>query len=80
MGFFYLKHKDIELANKSFLRAQTIEPELSEAWLGQAILALEHNDFSAAKSLINHTVSISNGRLVRGLILEEYIFKESSLS
>ncbi|KAJ2161270.1 Superkiller protein 3 [Coemansia sp. RSA 552] len=39
LGFLYLQHGDIELANKAFSRAQMVDPEFVPGWLGQAIIA-----------------------------------------
>lgn len=39
LGFLYLHHNDIELANKAFGRAQMVDPEFVGGWLGQALIA-----------------------------------------
>ncbi|KAJ2358612.1 Superkiller protein 3 [Coemansia erecta] len=41
LGFVYLAHNDVELANKAFARAQMLEPDLYAGWMGQALIA-EH--------------------------------------
>eukprot|EP00041_Stephanoeca_diplocostata_P033189 m.1091419 g.1091419 ORF g.1091419 m.1091419 type:complete len:1666 (-) comp24287_c0_seq8:200-5197(-) len=39
LGALYLSANDIELANKSFTRAQAADPSLSRPWVGQALIA-----------------------------------------
>ncbi|KAI8324794.1 TPR-like protein [Martensiomyces pterosporus] len=39
LGFLYLHHGDMELANKAFSKAQMTEPEFIPGWLGQAMIA-----------------------------------------
>ncbi|KAJ2092060.1 Superkiller protein 3 [Coemansia sp. RSA 986] len=39
LGYLYMHHGDIELANKAFYKAQTVDPEFTPGWIGQAIIA-----------------------------------------
>ncbi|KAJ2399905.1 Superkiller protein 3, partial [Coemansia sp. RSA 2559] len=39
LGYLYMHHGDIELANKAFSKAQTVDPEFTPGWIGQAIIA-----------------------------------------
>ena len=66
LGLFYLKHEDYELANKAFLRAQVLEPDYAQAWLGQAALARLHGDLAQAALLTEHAAGLSNGSVVSG--------------
>ncbi|KAJ2553131.1 Superkiller protein 3 [Coemansia sp. RSA 1933] len=39
LGYLYMHHGDVELANRAFSKAQTIDPEFTPGWIGQAIVA-----------------------------------------
>ena len=64
---FYLSHEDFELANKAFLRAQVLDPDYPQAWLGQAALARLNGEVGQAAVLTEHAAGLSNGSVV-GLI------------
>lgn len=65
LGLFYLRNDDIQLANKAFLRAQIIDPDYAQAWLGQAALAQINGETAQAEALIAHAASFGNGAVVR---------------
>ncbi|GMM31968.1 SKI complex subunit tetratricopeptide repeat protein [Martiniozyma asiatica (nom. inval.)] len=62
LGMLYVKYNDYELANQSFIRAQSLAPGISSGWEGQAIVAAETGDTNLALSLFTHSFVISNGR------------------
>lgn len=66
LGFLYLKHDDVGLANESFIRAQTIDPDWAQAWVGQAMVALAHGDDISARALLTHAHSIGEGSVLEG--------------
>ncbi|KAJ1987549.1 Superkiller protein 3 [Coemansia spiralis] len=39
LGYLYMHHGDIELANRAFSEAQRVDPEFAPGWVGQAIIA-----------------------------------------
>ncbi|KAJ2521903.1 Superkiller protein 3 [Coemansia sp. RSA 2049] len=39
LGYLYMHYGDIELANRAFSKSQTVDPEFTPAWIGQAIIA-----------------------------------------
>ena len=39
MGLLYLLHSDLELANQTFSKAQSLDPDYVPAWVGQAFVA-----------------------------------------
>lgn len=70
LGLFYLSHEDYELANKAFLRAQVLDPDYPQAWLGQAALARLHHDDAQAAVLTEHAATLANGSVVRKILLQ----------
>lgn len=64
LGLFYLFHEDYELSNKAFLRAQVLDPDYPQAWLGQAALARMHGEEEQALTLTEHAATLSNGSVV----------------
>lgn len=67
LGLFYLDQEDNELANKAFLKAQVLDPDYPQAWLGQAALARAHGDLAQAHTLVNHAANLAHGTLVSSL-------------
>ncbi|KDQ10122.1 hypothetical protein BOTBODRAFT_164222 [Botryobasidium botryosum FD-172 SS1] len=59
LGFLYLHHGDTELANQTFYRTQTIDPDYSLAWVGQGLVAIANGHSAEARSLFEHAVSLS---------------------
>ncbi|KAK0529946.1 Superkiller protein 3 [Tilletia horrida] len=64
LGFLYLKHSDVQLANEAFIRAQTLEPDWAQAWVGQAFVAKAHQDEASSRALFEHAVSLSEGSVL----------------
>ncbi|KAJ5336604.1 Tetratricopeptide-like helical [Penicillium brevicompactum] len=60
LGALYLIHNDIQLANDSFTRAQSTDPDYAQAWVGQGILALLVGEIKEARGIFEHAFEISN--------------------
>ncbi|KAN0063561.1 Superkiller protein 3 [Thecaphora frezii] len=73
LGFLYLHHGDVALANEAFIKAQTADPDAAEAWVGQALVASHHGDARARRVLFDHAVKLSQGALLEA----DYGFGES---
>ncbi|ORY10518.1 TPR-like protein, partial [Neocallimastix californiae] len=58
LGFLYLINNDLELANKAFSNAQTLNPNNSNSWIGQAFIAKEMNN-SESFELYQHANELS---------------------
>ncbi|KAG8986501.1 Superkiller protein 3 [Tulasnella sp. 427] len=59
LGLLYLYHDDLELANHAFYRAQTLDPDYSLAWIGQAIVATRNSHTTEARALLEHSITLS---------------------
>ncbi|KAL4926922.1 SKI complex subunit tetratricopeptide repeat protein SKI3 [Aspergillus undulatus] len=59
LGTLYLIHNDIQLSNEAFTRAQSTDPDYSQAWVGQGFLALLFGDPREARGLFEHAFDIS---------------------
>lgn len=76
LGMLYLHHGDYELAERAFLRAQTLDPAWAPCWLGRAIvLADQHTDARLSRSLFHHAASLSHGALLEA----DYAYAHASL-
>ncbi|KAJ5885275.1 hypothetical protein N7495_009785 [Penicillium taxi] len=64
LGTFYLIHKEIQLANEAFMRAQSIDPDYPQAWIGQGFVALNYLDTAEARSVFEHAYEISGSTAV----------------
>ena len=42
-GFLCFNHDDLELASEAFLKAQTLDPDHTMAWVGQALIATRND-------------------------------------
>ncbi|MCJ1471468.1 Superkiller protein 3 [Lambiella insularis] len=60
LGTLYLLQNDNQLANEAFTRAQSTDPEYTQAWLGQGLLALLVGEVKEARSLFAHAMEISD--------------------
>ncbi|KAI9816499.1 MAG: Superkiller protein 3 [Pycnora praestabilis] len=60
LGTLYLMEGDHQLANDTFTRAQSTDPEYAHAWLGQGILAMLFRDPKEAQYLFTHAFEIAN--------------------
>lgn len=61
LGLLYLQHGDVELANESLIKAQTVDPDYGAAWVGQALIARHFGDHRASRVLFEHAVSLTEG-------------------
>ena len=68
LGYLYLRLDDTDLANQCFLKAQIIDPDYAQAWLGQGFLAERNGDKEHARALFAHSVTLSAGSLVSSQI------------
>ncbi|KAL4879611.1 hypothetical protein BJY04DRAFT_193255 [Aspergillus karnatakaensis] len=59
LATLYLIHNDIQLSNEAFTRAQSTDPDYSQAWVGQGFLALLFGDQKEARGLFEHAFDIS---------------------
>ncbi|KAL8695398.1 MAG: hypothetical protein Q9218_000157 [Villophora microphyllina] len=65
LGIFYLIEGDIQLANDSFARAQSVDPDHAQAWLGQGLLAAQLGELGEARNLFMHAVEISDASAIQ---------------
>ncbi|KAF8070280.1 TPR-like protein [Lyophyllum atratum] len=59
LGLLYLYHSDVELANESLYRAQTLDPDYAVAWIGQALVAIENGHDTEATAMFEHAVGLA---------------------
>lgn len=59
LGLLYLHYGDLELANQTFNRVQTLDAEYTLAWLGQALVAIAHGYDADATILLEHAVTLT---------------------
>lgn len=64
LGFFYLAHSDVQLANQAFLKSQTYEPDWALAWLGQALVAGLNEHMKESTELVEHAFTLSQSNVV----------------
>ncbi|KAK6462465.1 hypothetical protein DFJ63DRAFT_287079 [Scheffersomyces coipomensis] len=62
LAALYLYCGDIELAQETFLRAQSVAPQESQSWLGHALTADAFGDKATSSRLFTHAFILSNGR------------------
>ncbi|KAK0207900.1 superkiller protein 3 [Desarmillaria ectypa] len=60
LGLLYLYHNDVELANEALYRAQTLDPDYTLAWVGQALVATANGHESDARALLEHAVGLAS--------------------
>ncbi|KAH9817049.1 hypothetical protein DFH28DRAFT_1081343 [Melampsora americana] len=65
LGFFYLAHSDVELANQAFLKSQTYEPDWALAWLGQALVAALNDHLDQSRELVEHAFTLSQSNITQ---------------
>ncbi|KAK3321602.1 hypothetical protein B0H66DRAFT_175947 [Apodospora peruviana] len=58
LGTLALQQNDIELANEAFTRAQSTDPDYSQAWLGQGVVAMLLGNYKEARGLFTHAMEI----------------------
>jgi superkiller protein 3 len=59
IGLLYLYHNDIDLATQAFTKAQTLDPDHTLAWIGQALIATAKGREVDARTLLEHAVSMT---------------------
>ncbi|MCJ1415113.1 Superkiller protein 3 [Xylographa parallela] len=64
LGTLYLLQHDNQLANDTFTRAQSADPEYTHAWLGQGILALLLGEVKESRSLFAHAFEIADASTI----------------
>jgi superkiller protein 3 len=64
LGTLYLTQSDVELAHNAFSRAQSTDPELPQAWVGEGLIALLVGDVTEALSHFTHAMEIANASAV----------------
>ncbi|KAJ7675089.1 superkiller protein 3 SKI3 [Mycena rosella] len=60
LGLLYLHQDDLELANQALFRAQTLDPECTTAWVGQALVATANGHHLDSTTLFEHAVTLSS--------------------
>ncbi|KAJ4468236.1 TPR-like protein [Lentinula aciculospora] len=60
LGLLFYHHNDFELANETFYRAQSADPDCTLAWFGQALVAITSGHTSGATSILEHAVTLAN--------------------
>ncbi|KAJ7647495.1 superkiller protein 3 [Roridomyces roridus] len=60
LGLLYLHENDLELANQALFRAQTLDPECTTAWIGQALVAAANGHHTDSTTLIAHAVTLAS--------------------
>lgn len=60
LGVLYLINNDTQLANESFTRAQSEDPEYADAWIGQGLLATLFGNLQEARGLFMHAFDIAD--------------------
>ncbi|KAJ7124904.1 superkiller protein 3 [Mycena epipterygia] len=60
LGLLYLHEQDLELANQALFRAQTLDPECTTAWVGQALVATANGHHSDSTTLFEHAVTLAS--------------------
>ncbi|KAJ6607768.1 superkiller protein 3 SKI3 [Mycena sp. CBHHK59/15] len=59
LGLLYLHQKDLELANQALFRAQTLDPDCTMAWVGQALVATANGHRLDSTTLFEHAVTLA---------------------
>lgn len=58
LGLLYLHNDDLVLANEAFLKAQTLDPDFTLAWVGQGLVASANGHEDDANALFEHAVGL----------------------
>jgi tetratricopeptide (TPR) repeat protein len=64
LGFFYVIHSDLDLANEAFERAQLVDPDWALSWMGKALIASLNGHQQKAGKLVEHAYTLSLGSIV----------------
>jgi superkiller protein 3 len=62
LAALYLRYGDVELAQEAFARAQSVAPQESKSWLGNALTSEVTGNSANASHLFTHAYIVSNGR------------------
>ncbi|OZJ05539.1 hypothetical protein BZG36_01672 [Bifiguratus adelaidae] len=77
-GFLALFQSDLELANKSFSHAQSLDPDWMRAWCGQACIARLWGSHEIVE-LFSHVVEVGDAELAEGNYgLAQAVFEDIS--
>lgn len=60
LGVLYMQQTDHELAHEAFCRAQAIDPDCVDAWVGEGLVALDFGDAKEALVHFTHAVEIAD--------------------
>lgn len=63
LGFFYLAHSDLELANEAFDKSQLIEPDWPLPWMGIALISSIQEQEQKACEMVEHAYTLSLGSI-----------------
>ncbi|PLW51233.1 hypothetical protein PCASD_01010 [Puccinia coronata f. sp. avenae] len=63
LGFFYVIHSDLDLANEAFERAQLVDPDWALLWMGKALIASLNGHQQKAGKLVEHAYTLSLGSI-----------------
>ena len=58
LGFLFLYHSDVELANEAFYKAQVLDPDYAPAWVGQGLVAVSNGHDQDAFALFEHATGM----------------------
>ncbi|KAF9456626.1 TPR-like protein [Collybia nuda] len=76
LGLLYLYHGDVELANEILYRAQTLDPDYSVAWIGQAMVATTNGHHFESKAMLGHAVELTANEPGADLEFASRVFSE----
>jgi superkiller protein 3 len=60
LGLLYLFNNDLELAQETFRRVQTLDPDYAIAWIGQAVIASASGHPESAFALLEHAITLAS--------------------
>ena len=55
----YLNNEDYALANEALLKAQTLDPDNTLAWVGQALVLMAEDQAKDAVALLEHAIGLT---------------------
>ena len=55
----YLYNNDLDLANEALLKAQTLDPDFTLAWVGQGLVAVANGHEEDASLLFEHAIGLT---------------------
>ncbi|EGN99549.1 hypothetical protein SERLA73DRAFT_159810 [Serpula lacrymans var. lacrymans S7.3] len=78
LGLLYLYRNDLELANEALYRAQTLDPDYTTAWVGQALVATANGHETDARALLEHTVTLTTDLPEADLLYATRVFSATN--